>query len=176
MLSLNEMPYFERSSSSSVIDSCTVAVASNSTSAGVRLISSSVCGPHGQCRSHAAGQFSCVCAEGYTGTYCHESECTTFSCLSHTLQLYFCAPFHLLWPLSSLNEYSVLLLRPCWTLLEPTDAVVSFISELFLSFFFLDINDCESAPCLNGGTCLDEVNQYRCICAEGWEGPTCQKS
>ncbi|KAF0036935.1 hypothetical protein F2P81_009809 [Scophthalmus maximus] len=91
-----------------VIDSCTVAVASNSTASGVRLISSNVCGPHGRCRGHAGGQFSCECAEGFTGTYCHEN-----------------------------------------------------------------INDCESAPCLNGGTCIDGVRQYQCVCAEGWDGPAC---
>ena len=60
--------------SPSVIDSCTVSVASNSTPGGVRLISSNVCGPHGRCRSQAGGQFSCECQEGFTGTYCHESK------------------------------------------------------------------------------------------------------
>ncbi|XP_075904907.1 protein jagged-1a-like isoform X2 [Nelusetta ayraudi] len=97
-----------------VIDSCTVAVASNSTPAGVRLISSSVCGPHGRCRSHAplaAGRFSCECQEGFTGTYCHQN-----------------------------------------------------------------VNDCQSAPCLNGGTCIDEVRQFQCICAAGWDGATCQNN
>ncbi|KAK2817570.1 hypothetical protein Q5P01_025761 [Channa striata] len=94
-----------------VIDSCTVAVASNSTPGGVRLISSNVCGPHGRCLSHAGGQFSCECEEGFMGTYCHEN-----------------------------------------------------------------INDCESAPCLNGGTCIDKVSQYQCICAEGWDGPSCQNN
>ncbi|XP_069385643.1 protein jagged-1a-like isoform X2 [Paralichthys olivaceus] len=92
-----------------MIDSCTVAVGSNSTPSGVRLISSNVCGPHGRCRSHAGGQFSCECEDGFTGTYCHEN-----------------------------------------------------------------INDCESAPCLNGGTCLDKINHYQCVCADGWEGATCQ--
>uniref|UniRef100_A0A671SDD0 Delta-like protein n=1 Tax=Sinocyclocheilus anshuiensis TaxID=1608454 RepID=A0A671SDD0_9TELE len=88
-----------------LIDSCTVAVASNSTPGGMRLISSNVCGPHGRCRSHAGGHFSCECQEGFTGTYCHEN-----------------------------------------------------------------INDCESSPCRNGGTCIDKINAYQCICADGWEG------
>lgn len=57
-----------------VIDSCTVAVASNSTPGGERYISSNVCGPHGRCRSQAGGQFSCECQEGFRGTYCHESK------------------------------------------------------------------------------------------------------
>uniref|UniRef100_A0A8C2DMQ4 Delta-like protein n=1 Tax=Cyprinus carpio TaxID=7962 RepID=A0A8C2DMQ4_CYPCA len=92
-----------------VIDSCTVAVASNSTPGGMRLISSNVCGPHGRCRSHAGGHFSCECQEGFTGTYCHEN-----------------------------------------------------------------INDCESSPCRNGGTCIDKINAYQCICADGWEGHNCE--
>uniref|UniRef100_A0A8C9XYX0 Delta-like protein n=1 Tax=Sander lucioperca TaxID=283035 RepID=A0A8C9XYX0_SANLU len=100
-----------RSSPCKVIDSCTVAVASNSTLGGVRLISSNVCGPRGRCRSHAGGQFSCECDEGFTGTYCHEN-----------------------------------------------------------------INDCEGAPCLNGGTCIDKVRQFECICADGWDGPTCHNN
>lgn len=37
-----------------------------------------------------------------------------------------------------------------------------------------DINECASSPCLNGGTCVDEVNQFSCICTKGWAGVTCQ--
>uniref|UniRef100_A0AAR2LV45 Delta-like protein n=1 Tax=Pygocentrus nattereri TaxID=42514 RepID=A0AAR2LV45_PYGNA len=100
-----------RTTSCQVIDSCTVAVASNSTPEGVRYISSNVCGPHGRCRSQAGGQFTCECQEGFRGTYCHEN-----------------------------------------------------------------INDCESNPCQNGGTCIDKVNVYQCICADGWEGARCEIS
>uniref|UniRef100_A0A3B3V6E6 Fibulin-7-like n=1 Tax=Poecilia latipinna TaxID=48699 RepID=A0A3B3V6E6_9TELE len=38
-----------------------------------------------------------------------------------------------------------------------------------------DSNECASSPCLNGGTCVDEVNQFSCVCAKGWAGETCQK-
>uniref|UniRef100_A0A7N6AB15 Delta-like protein n=1 Tax=Anabas testudineus TaxID=64144 RepID=A0A7N6AB15_ANATE len=98
-----------RTTTCKVIDSCTVAVASNSTPGGERYISSNVCGPHGRCRSQAGGQFSCECQEGFRGTYCHEN-----------------------------------------------------------------INDCESNPCRNGGTCIDKVSVYQCICGDGWEGVHCE--
>uniref|UniRef100_A0A3Q3ILZ3 Delta-like protein n=1 Tax=Monopterus albus TaxID=43700 RepID=A0A3Q3ILZ3_MONAL len=100
-----------RTTTCKVIDSCTVAVASNSTPGGERYISSNVCGPHGRCRSQAGGQFSCECQEGFRGTYCHEN-----------------------------------------------------------------INDCESNPCRNGGTCIDKVSVYQCICGDGWEGDHCEIS
>lgn len=70
---------------SAVIDSCTVAVASNSTPEGVRYISSNVCGPHGKCKSQAGGKFTCECNKGFTGTYCHESK-------SEKENVFYCPP------------------------------------------------------------------------------------
>lgn len=40
-------------------------------------------------------------------------------------------------------------------------------------FFFLDIDDCAGQPCLNGGTCIDRLNDYTCICAVGYHGKNC---
>ena len=37
-----------------------------------------------------------------------------------------------------------------------------------------DINDCEDQPCLNGGTCQDDVSGYLCVCVEGFTGTTCE--
>ena len=42
--------------------------------------------------------------------------------------------------------------------------------------FAQDIDECSSAPCLNGATCSDEVNGYTCQCADGWEGTFCETS
>lgn len=48
-----------------------------------------------------------------------------------------------------------------------------FFNKILL---FLDINDCISSPCKNGGTCVDGVNSFQCFCQEGWEGKYCQIS
>ena len=37
-----------------------------------------------------------------------------------------------------------------------------------------DTNECVSAPCQNGGTCLDRVNTYECKCVPGFQDYNCQ--
>ena len=41
--------------------------------------------------------------------------------------------------------------------------------------FYVDHDDCSPNPCKNGGTCTDEVNDYRCDCVEGWYGKDCSE-
>ncbi|CAI5781939.1 fibulinfibulin-7-like [Podarcis lilfordi] len=36
------------------------------------------------------------------------------------------------------------------------------------------INECASNPCANGGTCVDGIHRYSCLCPSGWSGSTCQ--
>ena len=40
---------------------------------------------------------------------------------------------------------------------------------------FLDIDECVSNPCLNEGTCGDEIGGYLCTCPQGFAGPTCDQ-
>jgi len=48
---------------------------------------------------------------------------------------------------------------------------------LLLLFLFLllysEINQCVSDPCLNGGSCADQVNGYVCYCKNGYTGFHC---
>ena len=63
------------------------------------------------------------------------------------------------------------------------------ISSLYLIFIFCstvsgsepnvicqEINECESNPCLNGGTCRDEVNNFVCQCRNGFTGQRCENA
>ena len=38
-----------------------------------------------------------------------------------------------------------------------------------------NIDECASNPCLNGGTCYDLVNGYRCDCAPAYTGSNCSE-
>nr|XP_031308460.1 sushi, nidogen and EGF-like domain-containing protein 1 isoform X5 [Camelus dromedarius] len=38
----------------------------------------------------------------------------------------------------------------------------------------LDVNECASHPCQNGGTCTHGVNSFSCQCLAGFGGPTCE--
>ena len=40
---------------------------------------------------------------------------------------------------------------------------------------FIEIDECVSNPCQNGGTCKDAVNSYTCQCKPGYQGDNCGK-
>ena len=43
---------------------------------------------------------------------------------------------------------------------------------VFLSF--IDINECDSLPCFNGGYCQDKIGGFTCICGRGFIGNHCE--
>ena len=42
-------------------------------------------------------------------------------------------------------------------------------------YLYIDIDECASIPCQNGGTCFDTTNWYNCTCAAGYTGPDCER-
>lgn len=37
-----------------------------------------------------------------------------------------------------------------------------------------NIDECESSPCQYGGTCVDGIARYECVCIPGITGPNCE--
>ncbi|XP_072217867.1 protein jagged-2b isoform X1 [Leuresthes tenuis] len=128
-----------------VIDSCTVAIATND-SAGVQHISSNVCGPRGRCISHPAGNFTCICDPGFSGIYCHENinDCISNPC------------------------------RNGGTCIDGVNSFQCFCPDGWEGQLCdLNVNECRHNPCKNGGRCVDLVNDFYCKCADNWKGKTC---
>ena len=42
------------------------------------------------------------------------------------------------------------------------------------AIFVSDIDECDSSPCQNGGTCHNGQNMYTCTCLPGWTGHDCE--
>ena len=65
-----------------------------------------------------------------------------------------------------------------WKSLNPNLAASSLreILQYIDNSFFpqVDINECTNNPCLNGGNCTDQVNEFQCTCPPGWTGSNCQ--
>ncbi|XP_072289620.1 protein crumbs homolog 2b [Eucyclogobius newberryi] len=38
----------------------------------------------------------------------------------------------------------------------------------------VNVDECESGPCLNGGSCEDQINSYQCVCPGGFTGVHCE--
>ena len=49
--------------------------------------------------------------------------------------------------------------------------------QIFLTFNYVcvDGNECFGIPCLNGGTCVDQLQNYRCECPRIFSGVNCEE-
>ena len=61
------------------------------------------------------------------------------------------------------------------------DMMLNDVFCFLRTFFFyhyipVDINECASEPCQNGGDCSHYVNRFACECQQGWTGDFCQTS
>ena len=45
-----------------------------------------------------------------------------------------------------------------------------------LSFFVTETDECKSSPCLNGGTCVDGLYDFTCVCPGLFIGKRCEGS
>ena len=45
---------------------------------------------------------------------------------------------------------------------------------MWIKIIFVDVDECASSQCQNGGTCIDGINVYTCNCVPGYAGENCQ--
>uniref|UniRef100_A0A7N6AYQ3 Delta-like protein n=1 Tax=Anabas testudineus TaxID=64144 RepID=A0A7N6AYQ3_ANATE len=160
-----------------VIDSCTVAVATNDSS-GVQHISSNVCGPRGHCISQPDGNFTCLGLNKLN----YINDCITNPCGNGGTCIDGVNSFQCFCPggweglLCDHSEHN-----PCKNGGRCVDLVNDFYCECANNWKGKTCHSpknstCASSPCSNGGTCVGGGDTFTCICKEGWEGPTCDQS
>ena len=61
---------------------------------------------------------------------------------------------------------------------EPIEIETEIQGELKIAatFFFSDYDECTNTPCLNGGTCVNNRNNFSCVCTSSYKGRKCEGS
>ncbi|KAM5327344.1 sushi, nidogen and EGF-like domain-containing protein 1 isoform 1-T13 [Glossophaga mutica] len=126
----------------------------------------SPCANGGTCEDLGT-DFSCRCRAGYTGRRCQaEVDCGPPEEVKHatlrfngtqlgSVALYSCDQGY---SLSTPSPIRICQLQGVWS--EPP--------------LCLEIDECQSQPCLHGGSCQDRVAGYLCVCGPGHEGARCE--
>ncbi|CAH2068094.1 unnamed protein product, partial [Iphiclides podalirius] len=109
---------------------------------------------HGaRCLEDAAGDYACLCAPGFHGVHCELEESLEPVCVAG--------------PCRNNGSCSV----PPGADTYHCACPPGFTGRNCET----DVDECAGAPCLNGGRCLDAVNNYTCDCAgTGYSGPRCE--
>jgi hypothetical protein len=108
--------------------------------------------------------FSCTCAPGWTGDTCEQK--TVIRTLAETVFEYWSTG-------DSLGEG------------ESCDTLNSFLSIVHSDLMndggdsellSCSVNECDSMPCFNNGTCFDGDFSYICDCPDGFSGQDCEEN
>ncbi|KAE8583490.1 hypothetical protein XENTR_v10020541 [Xenopus tropicalis] len=125
---------------------------------------SNPCQNNGTCMERVNG-YECLCWKGYSGIHCEidDNECFEEPCVNGGLCL----------ELSNQSYYGT---EPEFNKFSYSQAA-GYLCRCQQGFTgpncSVNIDECESWPCLNGGTCTDLINGFLCNCASGYTGFDC---
>ena len=139
------------------------------------------CKNNGEC-TDKINSFECDCKPGYEGETCDNSinECASNPCSTHVLPISDdnCpgnTDVNQVCCLDLNNEYE------CVCKKGSKSSNPKFTNPNKSDKCDVDILECDSNPCKNGGNCVEDsdankLDFFRCECAEGWTGDLCQKT
>ncbi|XP_078497967.1 protein crumbs homolog 2 isoform X2 [Lissotriton helveticus] len=110
--------------------------------------------------------YSCACWPGYTGYHCaiDIDECADGPCENGAL----------CFERSNQTNYGLLPeLQAEFSYLEAEGYICQCLPGFTGENCSVNIDECESQPCQNGGRCEDAINKYLCHCALGYTGVEC---
>ncbi|XP_070401978.1 sushi, nidogen and EGF-like domain-containing protein 1 isoform X2 [Nothobranchius furzeri] len=125
---------------------------------------------------HYLGKYKCECTEAYSGRHCQTSRSSVLT--SAELG---CGPpphvKHAEVQFSSTTPGSVavyICLSGFTSVPRATQSICGILGAWSQPPTCEEINECLSQPCLNGGSCLNKIGSYQCLCQDGFSGNRCQ--
>ncbi|KAK3523311.1 hypothetical protein QTP86_029513, partial [Hemibagrus guttatus] len=140
-----------------------------------------VCSNGGWCFINSTGNYSCICAPGWTGPKCsvNINDCTQHWCQNGATCVDGVAGYSCQYEHGCTGVYCELDTDYCIRHQCSEDGICvdqqhnyTYQCQPGCTGVLCEIktDECKSSPCANGATCMDIVASYWCLCAAGFKG------
>lgn len=96
-----------------------------------------------------------------------------FECYVDVTEIHSCRPYESCFVLQIVKYFFTKCILLCVIVLGN---IVFMYDMIFLCSvdLIVDMDECASSPCAQGGTCIDLSNGFECVCPPQWVGKTCK--